>query len=131
MIRSIETKDKHDYYAMSKLFYQSSALIKPSKPRYLSKTIDDMVSDNPYIEGYVIEFDNDVAGYMLLTFSYSSEWGGEFVNIDELYVKDDYQGMGLGSKLLSFVEAKYKDQKAITLLVNDENKNAKKLYNKI
>lgn len=128
MIRKIELKDKNEFFAMSNLFYQSKAVIKPNKPKYLNKTLKEIAKDSPYIDGYIYQVNHDLAGYMLLTFSYSNEFGGEVVTIDELYVKDAYQGHGIGSKLLKFVENKYQDQKAITLLVNDKNIPAKTLY---
>lgn len=68
---------------------------------------------------------------MLLTHSYSAEWGGEYVHIDELFVKQKYRKSGIGSSMLKFVEDKYKEKAVgITLLVNEENKDAKKLYKK-
>lgn len=128
MIRKFELKDKNEYIAMSKKFYSSSAVIEPTIPQYLEQTFNDILNNNPYVDGYVQEIDGKIAGYMLVTFSYSNEFGGEFCIIDELYIKDEYQGMGLGSQMLDFVEKKYLDQKAITLLINDENRLAKKLY---
>lgn len=130
MIRKIKQTDKNEYVEMSLKFYRSLAVIKPKRPKYLLKTLKEMVSDNPYIEGYVYEIDGKIAGYMLLTFTYSNEFGGELVTIDELYIKDEFQGMGLGTKLLEFIEDTYTDIKAILLLVNENNKLAKKLYNK-
>lgn len=130
MIRKIESKDKNEYIAMSKMFYQSKAVIKPKKPKYLTKTFKDMISNNPYIDGCVYEVDGKIAGYMLLTFSYSNELGGEIVHIDELYIKDEYQGLGFGSQMLKYIETTYPEQNAITLLINDSNRSARKLYNK-
>ena len=89
-----------------------------------------MISDNPYLEGYVYEINGQIAGYMLLTFTYSNEFGGEVINIDELYIRDEFQGMGIGTQLLEFVEETYTDCQAILLMVNEENKFAKKLYSK-
>ena len=130
MIRKITLDDKQAYLDMSLKFYQSIAVIKPKKPRYLLKTLKEMISDNPYLEGYVYEINGQIAGYMLLTFTYSNEFGGEVINIDELYIRDEFQGMGIGTQLLEFVEETYTDCQAILLMVNEENKFAKKLYSK-
>lgn len=67
---------------------------------------------------------------MLITFSYSNEFGGKIITIDELYIKEEYQGSGIGSEMLEFVEKKYKKGKVFTLLVNEKNKLAKNLYRK-
>lgn len=130
MIRKLELKDKETFIEMSNLFYKSIAVIKPTKPRYLNRTLKEIVADSPYIEGYVYEYDNHIAGYMLLTFTYSNELGGNVTTIDELYVKDEFQGCGIGTEMLKFVEKAYEDQKAITLLVNEKNIPAKTLYEK-
>lgn len=113
MIRKLELKDKNEYFEMCKKFYSSSAVIEQTIPKYLERTFNDILNNNPYVDGYVQEIDWKIAGYMMITFSYSNEFGCEFCIIDELYIKDEYQGMGLGSEMLDFVEKKYLDQKAL------------------
>lgn len=128
MIRKLELKDKKEFIKMAYEFYQTLAVIKPTKPKYLNKTLKEIIEKSPYIDGYVYEVDHKIAGYMLITFSYSNELGGKIITIDELYIKEDYQGSGIGSEMLEFVEVKYHTGKAFTLLVNEKNKLAKNLY---
>lgn len=128
MIRKLELKDKKEFIKMAYEFYQTLAVIKPTKPKYLNKTLKEIIEKSPYIDRYVYEVDHKIAGYMLITFSYSNELGGNIITIDELYIKEDYQGSGIGSEMLEFVEFKYHTGKAFTLLVNEKNKLAKNLY---
>jgi ribosomal protein S18 acetylase RimI-like enzyme len=128
MIRKILKKDRNDYFAMSKSFYTSKALIEPKDPKHLESTFVQLIASNPLLEGYVYEINGKVASYMLLTFSYSNELGGEMITIDELYIKPEYQRRGIASKMIEFVEKQFPHHRAISLLVNMDNKQAKAVY---
>lgn len=53
--------------------------------------------------------------------------------IDTISINEDFQGQGIGKKLISFIEEKAKDLsfKKLSLLVEYENHNALRLYEKI
>lgn len=132
MIRKINAKDKRAYLKMSDEFYSSNAVLVKTKAYNARKTFELLMEDSSYVEGYLHEVNNIITGYMLLTFRYSNEIGGFYVHIDELYVKPEFQGLGIGSKMIDFVNKEYAtdNNNRIMLEVNEENIDAIRLYEK-
>jgi len=48
--------------------------------------------------------DEEIVGYFVLTFGYSLEFRGRFLFLDQMYIRDDYRGRGLGREALEAVE---------------------------
>jgi GNAT superfamily N-acetyltransferase len=46
----------------------------------------------------------DVAGYLVVTFGFSLEFGGRDALLDELYVRESFRGRGIGRAALQHVE---------------------------
>ena len=59
----------------------------------------------PYASAYIIEQDGKTAGYALLARSFSQEAGGMVTWIEELYIRPEFQGHGLGTAFFQFLEA--------------------------
>ena len=132
MIRKMVPDDKGKYIAMSKEFYLSDAVLHDIPEDNFRKTFDVIISDSPYADGYVFDCEGDVAGYALLSFTYSNEAGGLVLLIEEVYILPEYQGMGLGREFLAFVEKTYRSEVAlIRLEVEKSNKKALQLYKKV
>jgi len=47
---------------------------------------------------------NEIAGYAVVGFGFSLEFGGRDALLDELYVRQEFRGRGLGSQFISAVE---------------------------
>lgn len=65
------------------------------------------MNDNPYLEGYIFEESNEVQGYAMIAKSFSTEFGKSCIWIEDLYIKDEYQGFGIGSLFMDFIVEKY------------------------
>ena len=65
----------------------------------------------------------------MLTKSYSTEYGGMCVWVEDLYIKEDFRGTGIGSLFLEFIEKKYPEA-VLRLEVEEENGRAVKVYEK-
>ena len=61
--------------------------------------------------------------------SFSTEFGKHCIWIEDLYIKDEYRGMGLGSMALKYIEEKYPNA-LFSLEVEEENERAVKTYKK-
>ena len=61
--------------------------------------------------------------------SFSTEFGKPCVWIEDIYVKDAYRGLGIGSHFLKFIESKYPDA-ILRLEVEAENERAVNVYQK-
>jgi len=71
-----------------------------------------------------------VAGYAMGTWGFSTEQGGRFLLLDELFVLPAFRGTGIGRAALAFVEEAARDAggRAIRIEVAEENDGARRLY---
>ena len=94
-------------------------------------TFNTLISSNIYAEGYIIEENEDIFGYCLLSKTYSQEVGGMVCLVEELYIKEECRSKGIGTKVFEFLKERFKDYKRIRLEVEVNNKRAITLYNSI
>ena len=89
-----------------------------------------LLGDERRGKAFVVRDGRDVVAYLVLTASYSLEYGGDTMLVDELFVRDDRRGQGLGSRLLDAGEAYAKKRGATALLleVGTTNTEAHRLY---
>ena len=134
-------KDKEEVLEMMKVFYASPAVLHKASEEILEKDIDDCIGKCPFIEGYVFECNSDnmkrhneedkLAGYAMLAKSYSTEYGGMCVWIEDIYIKNEYRGMGIGSKFFEKLQDMYGDDSVrFRLEVEPENERAVAVYEK-
>ena len=127
----LDFKPEHEaeFYAMCRDFFASPAVCHEIKMEDMRTTFDLAVKGSPYLRGLVMTEDDNILGYVLLSFTYSNEVGGMVVWIEELYVKEAYRNHGLGKQALQWILNEYQENtKRFRLEVTEENKGAKKLY---
>lgn len=70
-------------------------------------------------------------GYLVLTVGYSLEFHGRYVTLDELYLRPELRGKGLGGQALEFAAEQAKQELNSTTLrleVTNHNPRARALY---
>ena len=74
--------------------------------------------------------DGEIAGYAVIAFGFSLEFGGRDAFLDELFIREACRGQGIGSAALSAVcaWARHEGLCALHLEVERDNKAAKALY---
>jgi ribosomal protein S18 acetylase RimI-like enzyme len=79
---------------------------------------------------WLIKFENQIVGYICLTFGFSFEFGGRDAFIDEFFIKAEFRNMGIGQQTMDFIENESKELevKSIHLEVEKHNKTGNKLY---
>ena len=128
-IRKIRQEDFDQILSMMEVFYASDALLIHPDTQTLAKTLTDCIADGPYLEGFVMENEDRLAGYGMVAKSFSTEFGKPCIWIEDLYVESPYRNMGLGSAFLKFVENKYPGH-LLRLEVEKENERAVHVYEK-
>ena len=128
-IRYMEEQDRHQILEMMRTFYASEAVFTNGSEDIFNTDIDNCINENPYIEGYVFENDNRIQGYAMLAKSFSTEFGKACIWIEDIYIKDEYRGLGIGSHFLNFIERKYPNS-LFRLEVEVENERAVNVYKK-
>jgi len=115
---------------MMEVFYASDALLIHPERAVLEKMLQDALQDTPLLTGYGFEVDGALAGYGMVTRSYSTERGGICVWIEDIYIKPDYRGQGIGSEFLRFVERENPGAVRLRLEAEPENEQAMHVYRK-
>ena len=128
-IRTMTKKDKSCVLEMMRVFYASQAVFTNGSEEIFSNDIENCINDNPYLEGYIVEDSNGIQGYAMIAKSFSTEFGKHCIWIEDLYIKDEYRGLGLGNMLMEFITKNYTDC-IFRLEVEEENERAIKLYKK-
>jgi ribosomal protein S18 acetylase RimI-like enzyme len=81
------------------------------------------------IELLVAEADGEVVGYATCMLQFSPWMGRDYLFLDDLYVRDELRGQGIGSRLLKHVGALALERGAgVRWHVEVENRSAQKLY---
>lgn len=88
-----------------------------------------MSGESPYLEGYVFETAGELQGYAMIAKSFSTEFGKPCMWIEDLYMKEEYRGLGIGSRFLNYLEERYPEA-LFRLEIEAENERAVKVYKK-
>ena len=104
IFRRMEARDKKAVLEMMTAFYASPAVLHKAPREVLEKDIEDCVGDCPYVEGTVIEVEGEIAGYAMTAMGYSTEYGGISVMLEDLYLRPEYRGQGIGSAFLLYLQ---------------------------
>ena len=115
MIRKIQASDKQEYLKMATDFYNSDAVIAPVPAENLENTFNEAMRSSEYVECYIIESGGQTAGMVT--------W------IEELYIKPQFRGHGLGKEFFAFLQSSLSEGvKRFRLETEPENSGAIRLY---
>ena len=131
MIREFNKNDYTTFMELSREFYNTTAVDHKIPDKNRTATFEASVGNNPYAKGFIIEYNDEVAGYCLISLTFSGEVGGLVVLVEELYIKENFQSNGLGTECFEFIENLYKDAKRFRLEVTKVNDGAIKLYSRL
>ncbi|MHA1002588.1 N-acetyltransferase family protein [Leclercia pneumoniae] len=62
-----------------------------------------LFSEDTAAEAYICEVDGNVAGYSVVSMSYSTWLGRYSLNMEDLYFIPDYRGLGAGKAMLQYI----------------------------
>ena len=97
----------------------------------VAKTLfQEFISNENLGKSWLIYSENEIVGYIILTFIFSFEYGGKIAFVDELFIKETARGKGIGKEAIQFIqrEAPKLSLKLLYLEVEPHNENAQKLY---
>ena len=93
-------------------------------------TFDELMRSEEYLSAYIFECDGEPCGFGLLNITYGHEAGGRVVWIEEIYIREEYRGRGLGREFFEYVFANIPAAR-YRLEVEPENERAVALYEKL
>ena len=128
MLYRIESITENDFEGLITLFKEFALFEK--LPERMTNTVSQMQEEKAYFNGFTIKGEEDqIMGYVTCFFAYYT-WTGKALYMDDLYVRQEYRGKGLGTlliqKIISF--AKENKCKSLRWQVSDWNEPAIKFY---
>lgn len=97
----------------------------------VSKTLfTEFINNENLGKAWLIFDENEIIGYVILTFVFSFEYQGRIAFLDELYLSEKARGKGIGKKTMDFIQIQAQELKLkiIYLEVENHNENAQNLY---
>lgn len=129
MVREIEEKDRSAFCEMMGEFYHTPGVLHEIPKEHFKIAADEILSGSQFAKAYMIESDGALAGYGQISFTFSTEAGGMVVLLEELYIRPQYQGKGLGTSFFKEMFRIYGDKAArLRLEVEPNNSGARRLY---
>lgn len=111
----------HDFYAIDDYPFEIETAKNLFKEFILNENLG---------KAWLIHCEENIVGYVILTFIFSFEYHGRIAFLDELYIETNYRGKGIGKQTIAFIkeQAQVYHIKLIYLEVENHNENAQKLY---
>ena len=127
-LKLASTENLQELLPLIKAFHSFEGIHMADEQR--QQTVNRLLSDPLLGKIWLIVSDKIIAGYVALTFGYSIEFGGRDAFIDELYIRPELRGQGLGKQTLINIqqEAKAQNIQALHLEVARHNIKAQKFY---
>ena len=102
-------------------FYTGPAVLHKIDKKNIQNTIAILGQGSPFTEAFIIKFGEDVAGYVLLSFTYSNESGGQVVWIEEIFIYEKFRGKQLSKALLNHILSEYHSASRFRMDVVEDN----------
>ena len=102
--RLYEETDFDDLLEMIMSLYREDPEGEPIDEEKIRRTITESRSCPEKLSIYMFSTGKLNIGYAILVYFWSNEYGGNFISIDELYVKEPYRSQGIGTEFISFAE---------------------------
>lgn len=130
-IIDINNENKQDFIDMCKDFYTSNAVSHIIPDANIENTAKEAIAGNQFMRCIIFESNGVVAGYSLLAFTYSNEAGGQVLWLDEIYIKDEFRGNGIGKEFFNWIFKNYDGKiKRYRLEISPENQRVRRLYDR-
>ena len=115
------TQMMQDFYAIDNY---------PMDVEVAKNLFQEFISNEHLGKSWLIYSENEIAGYIILTFIFSFEYGGKIAFVDELFIKETARGKGIGKEAIQFIQKEVPklSLKLLYLEVEPHNENAQKLY---
>ncbi len=126
-IRPMTERDKAAVLDMMRVFYASPAVLSNGSDEIFARDFANCISDCPYLEGYIMEDTGGIRGYAMIAKSFSTEFGKPCIWIEDLYIREDSRGRGIGRQFLAFITEQYRGS-VFRLEAEAENEGAVRLY---
>ena len=109
-IREMKREDSAIVVDMMRKFYTSPAVITDGSEKIFAANVENCLNGLTCAAGFVFVDGDKVIGYGITARSYSTEFGGECIWLEDIYIAAEYRGRGVGSQFVSYVKARHPDK---------------------
>ncbi|KGF15189.1 GNAT family acetyltransferase [Peptostreptococcus sp. MV1] len=120
-----------DLLSMMMYFYRSDAVDHPIEESIVEKLLDDIISKEHPIKGYEVIYGGDLVGFGIVTSYYASEVAGMTIQLEDLFIIDEYRSMGIAKEYINRVREAFPQAARFRLEVCSSNERAIDLYKKL
>ena len=132
MWRLATPEDREEIVSMSLALDREDPGLFPVEAGQVRETLSAFERQPGRGRAVVAEVGDRIAGYALLVPFWSNALGGDVCEVDELYVRPDGRGEGLGSALFAEIDAgRFGSFTATALGVTPGNARARRLYERL
>lgn len=119
-----------DFEAIYALIMELALFVKT--PEKVKITPQQMKLDKDIFQALVVVHNDEIIGFASYYFAYFS-WTGKFIYLDDLYVKENFRGQGIGSALMQniFDLGRKNNCKKVRWQVSNWNSDAIEFYKKL
>ena len=126
----MERGDAEAVVGMMKKFFGSSATITDGSEKIFAANVENCLDDSICAEGFVFVDGEKIIGYAITAKSYSTEFGGECIWLEDIFIAEEYRGRGLGSEFIRRVKEIY-PEKILRLEVEATHEKTLELYKRL
>lgn len=124
----IEEIVEEDFGTLIELFRELAVF--ENLPEKMINSVERMKTEKDFFRGFTIKDENNlILGYVTFFFAYYT-WVGKSLYMDDLYIREEHRGKGLGTQLIKKVIsfAKETNCQKLRWQVSNWNKSAIKFY---
>ena len=115
---------------MMRKFYNSPAVATNGSEKIFVANVENCLSGSPYVDGFTFVDGKKIVGYGIAAHGYATEFGGECIWIEDIFIAQEYRGHGIGTKFIQHVKKIYPD-KIFRLEADKDNCAALKIYKRL
>ena len=94
-------------------------------------TVNESIAHPDKLRIIIITADGQVAGYSFIVFYWNNEYGGNAVNIDEMYIREKYRNKKIAENFIKHQMTAYENAVSLNLETTKTNTGAERFYKRM